>query len=368
MTSRILKTAALAALALAALACNGDAGPTPTPAETGRTPSPSPSDDTPTPRLTPAPAAKGWRTLAPMPTPRSEVAVAEFGGKIYVIGGFEGDGASSAKVEVYDPETDTWGQAPSLPEPRHHAAAVSYSFGTLGSRLLVIGGFGIAFNDPKSDVFEYTEEDGRWSENPPMLTARGAHAATLYDNHPVAIGGVGVTSGDQTGNLSSVERMALPSREWSERGESLNVARDHLGAASVMVFQTGAGFEQLHAIGGRSDLQFSRNLDTNESATSGGQWRERSRLPTARSGIAAVSFRLRGSGPRIYVFGGESPEGTFDVVEVYDPDQDVWTTGPSMPTARHGLGAAVVGDTIYVIGGGERPGLSVSGANEAFTP
>jgi hypothetical protein len=39
-----------------------------------------------------------------------------------------------------------------------------------------------------------------------------------------------------------------------------------------------------------------------------------------------------------------------------------------MPTARHGLGAAVVGDTIYVIGGGESPGLSVSGTNEAFTP
>jgi len=39
-----------------------------------------------------------------------------------------------------------------------------------------------------------------------------------------------------------------------------------------------------------------------------------------------------------------------------------------MPTARHGLGAAVVGDTIYVIGGGETSGVSVSGANEALTP
>ncbi|HLC28896.1 MAG TPA: kelch repeat-containing protein [Dehalococcoidia bacterium] len=39
-----------------------------------------------------------------------------------------------------------------------------------------------------------------------------------------------------------------------------------------------------------------------------------------------------------------------------------------MPTARHGLGAAVVGDSIYVIGGGETPGASVSDANEAYTP
>jgi hypothetical protein len=28
----------------------------------------------------------------------------------------------------------------------------------------------------------------------------------------------------------------------------------------------------------------------------------------------------------------------------------------------------VVGDTIYVIGGGPEPGLSVTGANEAYTP
>jgi hypothetical protein len=38
-----------------------------------------------------------------------------------------------------------------------------------------------------------------------------------------------------------------------------------------------------------------------------------------------------------------------------------------MPSARHGLGAAVVGDTIYVIGGSQQPGF-VTGANEAYTP
>lgn len=39
-----------------------------------------------------------------------------------------------------------------------------------------------------------------------------------------------------------------------------------------------------------------------------------------------------------------------------------------MPTARHGLGAAVVEGVIYVIGGGPRPGGSYSAVNEAFIP
>jgi hypothetical protein len=39
-----------------------------------------------------------------------------------------------------------------------------------------------------------------------------------------------------------------------------------------------------------------------------------------------------------------------------------------MPTARHGLGAAVVGGRLFVISGGPTPGASASAANEIFAP
>jgi hypothetical protein len=39
-----------------------------------------------------------------------------------------------------------------------------------------------------------------------------------------------------------------------------------------------------------------------------------------------------------------------------------------MPTARHGLGAAVVGGRLYVISGGPTPGGSASDVNEIFIP
>ena len=79
-------------------------------------------------------------------------------------------------------------------------------------------------------------------------------------------------------------------------------------------------------------------------------------------GIAAAE--LEGE---IFVFGGEAPEGTFDQVEGYDPESDSWTAYAPMPTARHGLGAAVVDGRVHVISGGPRPGGSYSDAHEIFS-
>jgi hypothetical protein len=39
-----------------------------------------------------------------------------------------------------------------------------------------------------------------------------------------------------------------------------------------------------------------------------------------------------------------------------------------LPTARHGLCAAAIGNSIYVIAGGAKPGTSFSSVNEMFTP
>ena len=68
------------------------------------------------------------------------------------------------------------------------------------------------------------------------------------------------------------------------------------------------------------------------------------------------------------MFGGEDPDGTFDENEAYEPANDSWLNAEAMPTARHGLGAAVIDGIIYVVAGGVSPGSTDSGANEAFTP
>lgn len=53
-------------------------------------------------------------------------------------------------------------------------------------------------------------------------------------------------------------------------------------------------------------------------------------------------------GGLIYCLGGRP---VLDVVEVYDPTANTWTTLESMPTARAGLAAATKGSRIYAVGG-----------------
>jgi hypothetical protein len=74
------------------------------------------------------------------------------------------------------------------------------------------------------------------------------------------------------------------------------------------------------------------------------------------------------AGGRLYVFGGEGADGTFPLNESYDPTQDAWKSMAPMPTARHGLGSAVVDGHIHVISGGPTPGGSFSNVNEVFSP
>ncbi len=77
-------------------------------------------------------------------------------------------------------------------------------------------------------------------------------------------------------------------------------------------------------------------------------------MPTARSGLGAAV-----AGGRIHVIGGEDLEAgcVSDRHEVYDPATDRWEAWPPAPVPRHGLGVVAVGDTLYVVGGGIRPGF-----------
>jgi N-acetylneuraminic acid mutarotase len=71
---------------------------------------------------------------------------------------------------------------------------------------------------------------------------------------------------------------------------------------------------------------------------------------------------------KVFVFGGEYKRATRKDVESYDSATDQWRRWAPMPTARHGLGAAVIGRSIYVIAGGPKPGVSFSSVNEVFMP
>src|SRR2546422_852997 len=81
-----------------------------------------------------------WTSLAPMPTARAPVRVprggpgmAPLGNRLHAVGG-SADRATGAH-ETYDPASDRWTDAPPMPTARDHLAAVVFE-----GRLWAIGG------------------------------------------------------------------------------------------------------------------------------------------------------------------------------------------------------------------------------------
>jgi galactose oxidase-like protein/Kelch motif protein len=139
---------------------------------------------------------------------------------------------------------------------------------------------------------------------------------------------------------------------WSQRA-SIPTPRDHLAGASLD--------GRACAVGGRR-LSMLQNLATFECYDPVADvWAKLPDAPTARGGVGAAVI-----GSRLYFVGGEQPAGTFKQVEIYDSVAGAWSKGPDLPNARHGLGVVAVGSTLLVLSGGPTPGGSQTPICEAL--
>ena len=286
-----------------------------------------------------------WVPLAPMPTARQEVAVAELNGRVFVIGGFGAGSEAVPTVEVYDPATDRWETRAPLPAPTHHAAAA-----VIDGRLFVVGGYsgGRVSWTPLRTVYEYDETRNSWSTRAPLRLARGGLAVATVGGRLHAVGG----SGD---SASAAHEVYEPTPDRWTDAPPMPTARDHLAAVA---FQG-----KLWAIGGRTSFvgtQFT-NVEIYDPAANA--WSTGTPLPVGRGGLAAAVL-----GDRVYVFGGEAPLRIFSANGMYEVARNRWIGKDPMRTPRHGIGAAAVGNRIYVPGGGTQPGYAATSVNEAYVP
>ena len=80
------------------------------------------------------PATDTWSTGPDLPTPRGGLGAAVLDGQAYVVGG-ETTAEALSTVEALDLATQSWTPSEALPTPRHGAGVVS-----TGGRVWVIGG------------------------------------------------------------------------------------------------------------------------------------------------------------------------------------------------------------------------------------
>jgi len=95
------------------------------------------------------------------------------------------------------------------------------------------------------------------------------------------------------------------------------------------------------------------------------EWTGMASMPTARGGLGVAVVN-----GKIYAIGGVDNDAQLAVNEEYDPATDTWRARAPMPTARSGFAVAVFQNKIYVIGGtvGDSANLGFTGATEVYDP
>ncbi|HEX4666884.1 MAG TPA: putative Ig domain-containing protein [Chthoniobacterales bacterium] len=278
-----------------------------------------------------------WRAMAPMPTARAGFATAAAGGKIYAIAGAVVDHCNPiATVEAYDPRKDLWTTdlAP-LPSPLRFRPSAS----TLDRLIYVVAGVADGCPGRALDTAQaYDPATDTWADKQHLNVARiqvglgadGAHHL-LY-----AVGGA---NPDFTA-LDTVEVYNPAPDSWTLK-QHLNTPRAFPAVAAVN--------GKIYAVGGQKEnhgvINTVEEFDPNANGGFGAWTTKPSVMPHPRLHSAAAVVD-----GKIHVIGGEDND-LVSGIDVYDPILDVWTTETPMPTARRLLGAAVVGDSIYAVGG-----------------
>ncbi|MEO1617205.1 MAG: hypothetical protein AAFV88_15245 [Planctomycetota bacterium] len=133
-----------------------------------------------------------WEALPEAPFQRRALSVAAFDGKLYAIGGMQSRGGPTTKVSVYDPETQSWAEAPALP----------------GEGMTGFGSAAFALNDgPKTGLYVSTYDGGvhrltagadAWETVAEIEPARFFHRMVPWKGVLLVIGGANMESGKFT--------------------------------------------------------------------------------------------------------------------------------------------------------------------------
>ncbi len=316
----------------------------------------------------------GWSDRAPLPTGRAEIGVAEIGGKIYVIGGTEGDGHNpsswaTTSTTVYDPARNEWRQAAPLPHGLSHPGVA-----VLDGKLYAIGGFMTPVHlQPQNLGFVYDVQENRWTALPKISSQRGSVAVAAVDGKlhifggrisnkivkiPTPPGAPPMSAG--FGTVGTHQIYDPHTRRWSKGSPMPGPSRDHLGIAVLD--------GKIHLFGGRV-ADVIDNLDRHDvydPAT--GKWAIAAPLPRPRSSGAYTVL----DGMILYAGGECKPGGqpftpnVFEDLAGYDAKTDSWKTLASLPKPRHAFGAATVGHVAYFVAGAPLCGGGTSTDVQAF--
>jgi N-acetylneuraminic acid mutarotase len=280
-----------------------------------------------------------WTEAAPCPVARFEAHGVVVKGELWVMGGFLSSMLNvTTRIDIYDPNTNSWRLGPELPGAETHAGVVN-----VGDDFVMVGGFvgNVLTRTTTAGVWRWNAADAAWNAGPELPTPRAAVAAALVGTELHAAGGLG-----PDGNTDSGEHLVWDvagAAAWTGAAPLPNPRNHGGGAASGDLFFAVAGRHGWDEKTGHDPA-----LEAFDPAT--GSWTTRAPMPKARSEIGAATVTM--SDGRLLVVGGsiEGKNPSADVL-VYEPARDLWSALQSLPVPLKGVVAARVGAKIIVTTG-----------------
>jgi hypothetical protein len=315
-----------------------------------------------------------YTALMPMPTSRTDAAVAAGGGKLYVLGGVSGSALDV--VEVYTPSADSWSSHPPMSTARSQFGA---AFGSDG-RLYAVGGrMANNWADGASRSGEaYDFGTSKWSPLATLAEQReGSRLVARASGGVAALGGVRLsktTSGQVTsyrhGDQSSIELLASAGAwSWQPTATTMLGSRHDFGAAALsdgrilvaggMKWRNNPAYS-IGCTGLCPPAELEEAVSGVELCTIGGSCTQVTTFPSTTAAAVERSVALAPVDDRtVYVFGVIEQQQSFGIGTALawklDLVDKTWTrvAPPPKPAGAFGQplvnGAAVIDGKIYVV-------------------
>lgn len=312
-----------------------------------------------------------WEDVTQLPVDIRDFGAAAIGNTIYIAGGYiKGD--VSDRVYAYDIVTDTWTEKASMAEKRTRHAFINAE-----GLLYAVGGKNDSGTLKSAEVYNFA--DNTWTKLADITDSR-MDAAIAYGYGKIyVIGGFD----EKAGYIGSSECYNIKEQTWSAI-EGIGNIENMYTRPNALVYGNDIYVYWKGADPTGYIWQSMYNINSNTWNEPECTWLNNSyfSVGTVEDGIcilggfkddgytADVNYKYNGSKPNIameqgvikaetvcidneiYTIGGGLSTGVDNkFINKYSSEEGKWINVTSMPTARRGFSAEVVGSTIYIIGG-----------------
>ncbi|THH40586.1 Kelch repeat-containing protein [Neolewinella litorea] len=298
-----------------------------------------------TPRTDEAPVLGEWETVdtETEPVARHEAAFVAVGNRYYLLGG-----RGIRPVSIFDTRTRTWTKGAPPPVEIHHFQPVVYQ-----EEIYLLGAMtgGYPGETPLPNVYIYNPVSDEWREGHeiPEDRRRGGAGAVLHDGIIYLV--CGIRDGHRGDHKQWLDAYNPATGAWTPLPDAPR-PRDHFQAAVVD--------GKLYAAAGRTTVAATNPFANTIGPVDVYDFEEEAwttletEIPTQRAGTAAI-----GLADRLIVIGGESDsqEPAHADVEALDVQSGTWSALPPLVRGRHGTGIVHDADHLYMASGcGQRGG------------